>query len=128
MTDNKAHFILTVRGFNARSSFWLSGDTTTNEGTHIQPLTSYYGFEQVINEPTRILANSAFCINLISTGKPKLVVVSGTLPSFHEKCHHQIIYSKLNLNIVYSRPYKRLIWDYKKVNIDSIRKSLDSVN
>ena len=32
-------------------------DTTTIQGTNIEALTSYHGFEQVINEPTHILPN-----------------------------------------------------------------------
>ena len=50
------------------------------------------------------------------------------LPSLYVKCHHQIIFSKLNLNVVYPPPYQRLIWDYKKANVDCIKKSLDSVD
>ena len=32
-------------------------DKTTIQGTNIEALTSYNGFEQVINEPTHILPN-----------------------------------------------------------------------
>ena len=35
---------------------------------------------------------------------------------------------KLNLNIEYLPPYERLIWDYNKVNVESIKKSIGSVN
>ena len=53
---------------------------------------------------------------------------SGVFPSLHVKCHHQIVCSKLHLNVVYPPPYQRLIWDYKKANVDGIRKSLNSNN
>ena len=54
---------------------------------------------------------------------------SGVFPSLHVKCHHQMVYSKLNLNVVVCpSPCQRLICDYKKVNVDNIRKSLNSVN
>ena len=84
--------------------------------------------EQVINEPTHILSNSASCIDLIFADKPNLIMESGVLPSLHAKCHHQIVYSKLNVNGIYPSPYQRLIWDYKKAIVDGIRKSLNSVH
>ena len=114
--------------FNVRSTTWWSGDITTTEGTNIEALSSYHGPEQVINEPTHILPNLAFCIDLIFSDKPNLIMESGVLLSLHAKCHHQIVYSKLNLNVFYLSPYQHLIWDYKKANADSIRKSLNSVN
>ena len=46
------------------------------------------------------------------------------LPSLYVKYHQ--IFSKLNLNVVYPPPYQHVIWDYKKANVDCIRKSLDS--
>ena len=74
------------------------------------------------------MASSASCIDLIFADKPNLIVESGAFPSLHVKCHYQIIYSKLNLNVAYPPPYQRLIWDYKKANFDGIRKSPNSVN
>ena len=64
-------------------------------------LTSYHGLEQVSNEPTHILLNSAPCIDHIFADKPNLLVESGVFPSLRIKCRHKIVYSKLNLNVVY---------------------------
>ena len=44
--------------------------------------------------------------------------------SFHGTCHHQIIFSIFNLMTEYPPLYERLVWDYKKTNIDSIQKAL----
>ena len=112
ITKKRTDFTIIVGDFNARLNTWWSGDTTTVEGTNIEAITSYHGFEQVINEPAHILPNSASCINLIFSDKSNLIMESGVLPSLHIKCHHQIVYSKLNLNAVYPSPYQRLIWDY----------------
>ena len=124
----KSDFVIINGDFNAKSTTWWSGDTNNVEGTNIEALTSYHGFVQVINEPTHILPNSSSCIDLIFADKPNLIVESGVFPSLHVKCHHQIIYSKLNLNVIYPPPYQRLIWDYKKANVDCIKKSLNSVD
>ena len=46
-----------IGGFNAKSSNWLSNDTTTAEGDQLGYLTSLYGMKQVITEPAYILEN-----------------------------------------------------------------------
>ena len=55
------------------------------------------------------------------------IVENGVFPSLYVKCHYQIFFSKLNLNVVYLPPYLHLIWDYKKAIVYFIRKSLNSV-
>ena len=45
--------------------------------------------------------------------------------SLHEKCHHQIIYSKLNLKIEYPPQYIGKIWDYNRSVTDSINRSIE---
>ena len=124
----KRDFVIINGDFNAKSTTCWSGDTNNVEGTNIEALTSYHGFVQVINEPTHILPNSSSCIDLIFADNPRLIAESGEFPSLHVKCHHQIIYSKLNLNVIYAPPYQRLILDYKKANVDCIKKSLNSAD
>ena len=38
---------------------------------------------------------------------------AGIHPSLQENCHHQIIYSKLDLKIFYPPMYKRIAWHHK---------------
>ena len=119
------HFLLLIGDFNPRSSNWSSNDTTTAEGAQLDYFTSLYGMKQVITEPTHILESSASCIDLIFTNQPNIVMDSGVHLSLHEKCHHQIIYSKLNLRIEYPPPYIRKIWDYNRSETDSINRSIE---
>ena len=124
----KPDFKIILRDFNARSKSWWQYDVTSSEGTKIDDLTSYHGLHQLISQPTHILANSSSCIDLIFTDQPNLVTDCGIHPSLHPNCHHQIIYCKLNLKIVYPPPYRRLVWDFKRASIDSIRKSIKTVD
>ena len=71
---------------------------------------------------------SSFCIDLIFTDQSNLIVDSGVHPSLHSNSHHQITCCKLNLNIKYPPPYEHLVWDYNKANVESIKKSIESVN
>ena len=91
-------------------------------------LTSSKGFSQLINEPTHIQTNSSSCIDLLLAYQSNLSVNSGVHAYLHPNCRHQTVHTKFNLNISYSPPYQRLIWDYKKVDSEKIRKALDSVN
>ena len=74
------------------------------------------------------MENLASCINLIFTNQPSLVIDSGVHPSLHTNCHYQIVYCKLNLNIIFSLPYERLIWDYNNDDTEKIKKSIEHVH
>ena len=65
-------------------------------------VTSQFGLQQLIIEPTHILGNSSSCTHLIFTSHPSLVCR-------HSNCHHQITYVKFNLEIQYPPPYERKI-------------------
>ena len=81
---------------------------------------------QEINELTHILDNSSSCIDLIFNSQPNLLIESGVYPSLHPNCHHQTIFAKFNLYIVYPPPYEREIWHYQKANIDLIKREINS--
>ena len=109
--SRKADFVLTIGDFNAKSCNWSINDTTTPEGVRLDSITSLYGMKQLISGPTHILQQSSSCINLIFTNQPNIAMDSGVDSSIRPKCHHQIIYSKLNLKIEYPPPYIRKIWN-----------------
>ena len=46
--------IVAIGDFNAKSSNWYTGDTTTFEGSKTEAITSQFGLKQIINEPTHI--------------------------------------------------------------------------
>ena len=107
--SRKADFVLIIGGFNAKSCIWSINDTATPEGSHLDSITSLCGMKQLISEPTHILLQSSSSIDLTFTNQPNIAVDSGVESSLHAKCHHQIIYSKLNLTIEYPPPYIRKI-------------------
>ena len=63
--------------------------------------------------------------DLIFTSQPNLSIESGTQLSFHRKCHHQIIYAKFNLEVLYPPPYTHEVWHYQDSNDDLIRRSIN---
>ena len=115
-----------IGDFKAKSCNWSSNDTTTAEDAQLDYLTSLYGMKQVIIEPTHILENSSSCIDLIFSNRPNLITDSGVHPTLNSKCHHQTIYSKLNLKIQYPPPYTRKIWNYSRSETDLINRFIES--
>ena len=106
LVSKKNPFLIVVLGdFNAKLSQWYDKDSSTSEGISIENITLQFGLHQIINEPTHTLENSFSCIDLIFTLQPNLSVESGTQPSLHPYCHHQIIYATFNLEVLYPPPY-----------------------
>ena len=65
------------------SNFWFKGDKTTYEGSKVDGITSTFGLQQIINEPTLIIGDSSSCVDLIFTSQPKLVMESEVHSSLH---------------------------------------------
>ena len=118
-------FLTAVLGdFNVKTSLWCNNDISTYEGSKIDGVTSQFGIEQIIKEPTHIIGNSSSCIDLIFTNQPNLVMEFGVHSSLHSNCHHHIMFAKLNLKIHYPPPYEREVWHYQRANVNQIRQAI----
>ena len=82
----------------------------------------------MIKKPTHILDTSSSCIDLIFTSQPDLIIESGVNPSLHLNCHHQIIFAKFNLEVVYPPSYVQEVWHYKDANTELIRRAINEFN
>ena len=87
-----------------------------------------HGFHQLISQATDLLQQTSSCIDLIITDQPNLIIDGGVHPSLNSNCHRQTTYCKINLNIEYPPPRKRLVWDYNRANVEGIKKFIESVN
>ena len=82
---------------------------------------------QILSEPTNFTpGKNPSCIDLIVTDQPNLILESGTRPSLDQKCHHQIIFSKINFKIPPPPPISRRIWHYNQANIECIKRSMEN--
>ena len=100
--------------FNASSNNWCKNDATSHKGSIIDAVTSNYGLQQLIQEPTHILNSSSSQVDLMFTSQPNLVMESGVHSSLHPNCHHQEVFVKFSLSILYPSPYERTVWFYKQ--------------
>ena len=87
-TANNTFLTVFLGDFHAKSNLWFKGDKTTYEGSKIDGITSTFGLQQIINEPTHITGDSSCCIDLILTSQPNLVIESGMHSSLHPNRHH----------------------------------------
>ena len=82
------------------------------------------GLHQIIKEPTHISNTSSSCTDLIFMSQPNLIADSGVHSSLHPNCHHQIVFTKLTLHILYPPPYLGEICHYREANTGLIRRAI----
>ena len=118
-------FLTVMNGdFNAKSKDWCSIDIASFEGSEHDFLTSQFGLSQIIKN-RHTINNSRPYIDLIFTSQPNMVTGSGVHASLHSNCHHQIIYAKFDLRIIYPPPYERTVWHFKHANSSHIKRAID---
>ena len=89
VAKNNSFLNVLLGDLNAKLSKWYKNDSTSCKGTKIDAITSLFGIQQLINEPTHILLTSSSCVDLIFVSQPNLVMESGVHSCLHQKCHHQ---------------------------------------
>ena len=94
----------------------------------IQNIAIQHGLQQLIDGPTHILPDSSSCIDLIFSSANHLILDSGILPSLHPRCHHQMIFCKINFKIPLAPSYKRKIWDFSRADTVLIRRAVGMVD
>ena len=114
--------------FNARCSRWWKNDITNLTGEEIDTLTSSAGYSQLIDKPTHILDNSMSCIDLIFCTNKNIISNHGVDVSIFDKCHHNIIFGKIDIRIPLPPVYVREVWDYSKANVEQIKKAISNFN
>ena len=89
-----------------------------SSGKHVQ--------SQLIAGPTYVLEKSSSCIDIFVMNQPNLIMDAGVHPSLHSKCHHQAVYTKLNLQIENPPPYTCEVWDFGKAQCHLINKKIEN--
>ena len=102
--------------------------TTLDECLVCETQNSSKRFFLIIDGPTRILPNSASCIDLIFTTKSNFVTDSGVFPSLFPRRHHQLIFAKVSFTTFFPPVYGRRIWDFLRANINAIRQAVNCVD
>ena len=68
------------------------------------------------------------CIDLIFCTNKNIISNHVVDLTIFEKCHHNIIYGKINIPVPLPPVYIREVWDYSKANIEYINKAISNLN
>ena len=69
LSQKNPFLVVAIGDFNAKSKSWYISDSTTSQGNVLENITSQFGLQQTIKEPTHILDHSSSCIDLVFTAK-----------------------------------------------------------
>ena len=105
--------------FNARCSRWWRNDITNFAGKKIDFLTSSAGYTQIIDKPTHVINKSKSCIDLIFCTNQNVITKYGVDASLFDKCHHNIIYAKINIRVPLPPVFIREVWNYSKADVQN---------
>ena len=83
--------------FHGRCSKWCNNDITNANGRTLDTLTSSGGYKQIIKKPTHTVNNSFSGIDLIFCDNLNIISNYDVNISIFEKCHHNIIFGKINI-------------------------------
>ena len=65
---------------------------------------------------------------MILTSQPNVVVNSGVHSALHINCHHQTVFTKFDLKIYFTPPYKREVWHYQDADTILTRRGIHEFN
>ena len=68
------------------------------------------------------------CIDLIFCRSKNIISNHGVDVTIFEKCHHNIFYGKISIQVSLPPVYSREVWDYNKENIENINKVISNFN
>ena len=96
---NNSSEIVVLSDFNAKSSFWYNNDILHYECSKVYDVTSQFGLQQIIKEPTHItIMYRPDFYNLIKFN----YMESGVHSSLHANCHRHITFRNLILKYIIS--------------------------
>ena len=82
-----------------------------------------------INWPaSHITKESSSCIDLIFTSDPSVISASGVELSLYEKCHRNLIYGKINSNVLLPPPYICEVCDYNNAKVENVQQSVSIID
>ena len=81
----------------------------------------------MIGQPTHIINDKSSCIDLLFTTNSKFLCDVRVEKTIYNKCHHNIIYGSLNLNIPIPPTYYREVWNYKNTDPVCIQRAISLV-
>ena len=126
INDENPFAIFYACDINGHTQSWFTEGDTNAEGAKLDELFSELNLHQLINEPTHFFRDDCtpFCIDIILTNQPNLVLDSGVRPSLDPTVKHQITFCKMNFKIPPPPKFIRKLWHFNRANLNSIKKAI----
>ena len=106
--------------------WWPDGDTTA-VSTKIEELFTKLGLSKIILEPTNFEPHkNPWCIDLVVTDQPNIILDNGNRVSLNSYCHRQIVHCKVNFKKLPPLPFERKIWHFNRANSAALKRSIAS--
>ena len=81
-----------------------------------------------MDKPIHAVNSSMSCIDLIFCNNLNVISKHGVDVTIFDKCHHDIIYGKINICVPLPPAYVCEVWDYRKANVETIKKAISNFN
>ena len=91
-------------------------------------VTSSAGYTQIIGKPTHVINKSKSCIELIFCTNQNVISKYGVDVSLFDKCHHNVIYGKINIRVPLPPVFIREVGNYSKAAVQNIQKAILDFN
>ena len=117
--------ILIMGDFNDRCVHWDDNHSSSELGTKLYDLVTDNGLTQLIDSPTHLdnTGRPQHLLDLILTDSPELILDSHVLAPIG-KCRHCPTFVKLAISLPKDRPYKRTVWDFNNIDIETLTVAL----
>ena len=99
-------------------------DITNHQGQELDSITLSAGYNLITDKPTHVINTSMSCIDLIFCTNQSVISNHGVDVSIFDKCHHNIIYGKINIRVPLPPTYVQGVWEYEEANIENIKKAI----
>ena len=126
MNDELPLCSIVTGDFNAHCSRWWKNNITNLQGQELDSVALSAGYNQIIDKPTHVINTYMSCIDVIFCTNQSVISNHGVDVSSFDKCHHNIIYGKINICVPLPPTYVQEVWDYEKANIENIKKAISN--
>ena len=114
--------------FNAHNIRWWKSDITNSAGLGLDSLTSSAIYIQIIAKSPLAVSSSMSCIDLIFCTNLNVISKHSVDVWTFDKCHHDIIYGKINNGVNLPPIYVREVWNYRRTNVENSKKAISNFN
>ena len=114
--------------FNAHLTRWWKSDITNSAGLGLDSLTSSAIYIQIIAKSPLAVSSSMSCIDLIFCTNLNVISKHSVDVWTFDKCHHDIIYGKINNGVNLPPIYVREVWNYRRTNVENSKKAISNFN